>query len=493
MKVTDINPEIFKLFPEIIQTSYLKRGEVDSSVLMRLFDPASVDYDPALLKPSQKKAIINAIIEGFPDLTGKTQKEQGQEFGYWRHSCHISDGFEYDINQHNARNYLLNKQNIEYALQLADFLAKKTAEVGDAYAINSMERVIAGFMVYNWDQLKENGLDAPLVMPKSFRSPQFANLPFVDSSYGENSFITSKEIQTFLNATTLRDWIERYAEVDTEKQGIPTPISTSEWKDILKKYPDAKIQNCVMPSNSHNSLAQVEKFQKVLREHPKGEVSGIWVDIDGTLFDDEGNFREGLYETLVAISKYEKVTIFTGGDIKKQTERLKKAGVDTEKFPVVPKEDYRGYLFTGFIIDDDSPENQGFILRNPKTRHFNLPDAEDICLDEEYLDKIVFQKEDLTDILEEERLRIHYVKLRTLALNTMNKNDLVNALMATMSLETHTVEMMTKLRSRLREELKRNHPNQSSQKSSQSGDIKGLFSHILGLGGNGGNDGPGGR
>ena len=116
-----------------------------------------------------------------------------------------------------------------------------------------------------------------------------------------------------------------------------------------------------------------------------------------------------LYKLLVEISKHEKVTIFTGGNVEKQTQRLRKllteyanngkiAKGDVNKFQIVSKEDYRGFLFTGFIIDDISPERQGFLLEDSKNRYLNIKYLYNLDWQKE-IEKIK-EKEDIEDALE---------------------------------------------------------------------------------------------
>lgn len=402
MKKEDIDPEVFELLDSYFKKCLNKGEDIISSDLLR-------NLQQSFPFPIRQRFIDNAI-KGFPDLSDKPQEEREIYFGGWRHNGQsVSDRFTYNLNRHDSENHLLNEENIGLGLKLADFLAKKTAEIGGKDAIQSIERVIDGFMTYNWDRFQKTGWDTPLVMPESFRQPEFMNLEFVDTVYN-NRFFMAKSIQAFLGAKTIRDWITRYAQICSDKTGMSTPFTTSKWGELLKKYPWSDAKEHITPCDSNESITQTQEFLKMLKAHPKGKIKGVFVDIDGTLFESPGRFNRGLYQFMTELSKHEKVTIFTGGDVKKQIERLKEAGVDTDKFPVVSKDKYRGYLFTGFIIDDTPPDTQGFIMAETQKRRWLHPHHRTMVVS--VLEKRVKEGENLEDVLEDACLGSHAEKVR---------------------------------------------------------------------------------
>ena len=153
------------------------------------------------------------------------------------------------------------------------------------------------------------------------------------------------------------------------------------------------MQEHILPCDSDASIQRINDYQKMLMEDPKGKAEGIFVDIDGTLLiPDEGPVRGRyhlsyqLYNVLVELSKHEKVTLFTGGDVKKQSELLNEALTlyaehgrikkeDINRFSIVSKEDCRGCVFTGFIIDDVAPEKQGFILQDAPNHYLKAEEC----------------------------------------------------------------------------------------------------------------------
>lgn len=385
MKKEDLDPEVFKSLSEADQCA-VNDGKNAVYLLQNYYEDSVFNSN---LSFKHKEKCIDLIISEFP------QNCDARDFAEWRHNVQINNGFEYDLRTHNSANYLLNNENIGLAVKLADFLAQKTIEIGDKGSARSIKQVIEGFIQYNWDQLKEKGFDVPVVIPEAFRRPEFFNLV-----YGQEEDINKIGAQALFQSTTMREWLVNSVRIDSEKKGMLTPFTQSEWDKIFKKYPWTEGKSYVLPSDCDESVQRTEYFQKMLKENPKGKVDGIFVDIDGTLIDKKGNFDSDFYKILEAFSKYEKVTIFTGGNVEKQTTRLKSAGVDTEKFPIVSKEDYRGYLFTGFIIDDISPEKQGFIMSDLKNRYLDINYFYNFNFDYEKLMEIK-GKEELEDTLEE--------------------------------------------------------------------------------------------
>lgn len=389
MKKEDIDPEVFELLPIHRQNELDKGGHIDAVYLL---DLNHTIFEKELTH-NQKGNLINLIISEFPENCST------EDFGNWRHTVGVNRGFDYDLKKHDSKNHLLNDKNIDFGLKLADFLAQKTLEFGDKGSAFSICDLIDGFVMYNWDKLRENGFDAPLIMPKIFHHSEFVNLVC-----NEVSGIRKNEQQAFLQSETVHDWLTKYAENNPDKKGVLSPFTLSEWNKIFQKYPWPEGQKYILPCDCDESIQRVRAYNNMLKENPKSRADGIFVDIDGTLIKDNGELNTDLYDSLVEFSKYEKVTIFTGGNVKKQTERLAAVGVDTKKFPIVSKENYRGFLFTGFIIDDISPKNQGFLMPDEKHRYLR---PESILFAEE-IEEELENGEIIEDILEKSALKDHF-------------------------------------------------------------------------------------
>ena len=161
MKKEDIDSEVFELLDKYDQDRLVGRDGYNSSILMSIFQRSQIiDFDTGKrtkifdIDTKIKQKIIDSIIKGFPDISDKTQEEKANIFRDWRHTAHINDEFEYDLKNHDSLNHLLNSENIEYGLKLAEFLAQKTMEIADSDSLFSIKRAVRGFMLYNWDQFK---------------------------------------------------------------------------------------------------------------------------------------------------------------------------------------------------------------------------------------------------------------------------------------------------------------------------------------------------
>lgn len=90
-------------------------------------------------------------------------------------------------------------------------------------------------------------------------------------------------------------------------------------------------------------------------------VRGIFVDVEGTLVQN-GELNLDLYEKMLeAKEQGKKVYIFTGAELSYLfVLDLQKKGIDTDMFPIFPKDAFRGVRFIDTIVDDYSPNRQGF-------------------------------------------------------------------------------------------------------------------------------------
>ena len=130
------------------------------------------------------------------------------------------------------------------------------------------------------------------------------------------------------------------------------------------------------------SMSEEEKklfVEKEIKKNPKAIINGNFTDVDDTLILKGEVLNTRLYEAMQkATAEGQKVYIFTGADVEMQRKRLSALGVDTEKYEIVSKEMFKGCVINGTVIDDLSPEQQGFTTLNGTRK---LPQADDLRFD----------------------------------------------------------------------------------------------------------------
>ena len=125
------------------------------------------------------------------------------------------------------------------------------------------------------------------------------------------------------------------------------------------------------------------RYREILKEHPSVRLlDGHLVDIQGTLIIG-GKLNEPLYKSMLkAYEAGEKIYIMSSLPDKRS---LEKAGVDTDKFMVLPKSQFRAdfvdppyTIVTGKIVDDTPPIQQGmFIIQTDEKDGYIGPDQEE--------------------------------------------------------------------------------------------------------------------
>ena len=107
------------------------------------------------------------------------------------------------------------------------------------------------------------------------------------------------------------------------------------------------------------------EFQKKLKNDPNTlYIKAHLVDIDGTLIQDE-KLNETLYnEMLKAKTNNEPIYLFSGENKMLQLPRLHTVGVDTNRFPLIDKYEFKNTIILGSIIDDVAPHRQSFSIEN---------------------------------------------------------------------------------------------------------------------------------
>ena len=249
------------------------------------------------------------------------------------------------------KNSLLdNPQTVPLAEVFATFLARKAVELQD---LGSIRDCVRAYAHYNANRIIEDGFDTPVIVPMAFKDPHFKSLL---QKSGETDTLP------LLESDTIRNWLLN--EKSAKKSFDVPPLLQEDWEKIFEKWDFPEIKNAVRGVDSEASIEQMEQFKASSKANAVGKADGIFVDVDDTLFHFGRYFAKSLYDSLLSIKDEEKITIFTGGDIDNVKQRLQKAGVDPNTFPIESKEKYRNHLFTGYIIDDIKPEHQAFWMED---------------------------------------------------------------------------------------------------------------------------------
>lgn len=336
----------------------------------------------------EQEAAISEIIDNYPDLsdiTKKLSKEYGvpldhakkyiegkffqkwchdeyhlplefvSKYGFWGSFC--SDGELYC--SFKDKTLLDSKEGLNLAMRLCNFAGQKALDSDNFHYL--FLSCIPSFIYYTTQHINEIGFDAPIIAPEVFRSK-----PFIARLKEESDKDYIKRWIRFLESKTIREWIIKEKEV-ADKEGVLFTIKLlqRDLKEIFQKYPWPEMEKFIHGFDEKIYIEQIEENKKLLKQKVTGTVDGIFVDVIGSLLRGLDGVNKELYKSMIEWQNAgEKVTIFTDGDIAWAKENLQKGGVDICRFPIESKQKYRGFLFTGYIIDDSAPHSQGFIMEN---------------------------------------------------------------------------------------------------------------------------------
>ncbi len=218
-----------------------------------------------------------------------------------------------------------------------------------------MPRMLSKLPALNVDHISEETLDGPF----EFKPASLQATPrSIRGKY--------KKIDLFIRADTPREYLYLLVENQEEIPGADIMravelleyIKTGSNAEILDNYMRAQYKLNEQPV----SLTDVENNMRA-SAGARERCSGYYVDVDGTLVGAYG-LDKGLLSRLLKITTDGgKVTIFSGGNSREQTERLRKLGVPENLLPIVSKADFQGKILE-HLIDDTPPDFQGFKAEN---------------------------------------------------------------------------------------------------------------------------------
>lgn len=233
------------------------------------------------------------------------------------------------------------------------------------YHGNNLGRIFIPLMMYNLDEVNTNQLETfPLKPEHSFYS---AVADLIEERKGARGY-SSNALKEFLRASSPKDLIIRLIHSDE-----PLPI-TDEAKairlldavkdDVSQEEMDAYIKKNYRVNDLPTDLETIEKNVEAAKE-AKEQLAGLFVDVDGTLLQEDKVNMAVLQEMEVAVKRGTPVIVFTGGDPEIAAEKLKALGVLGEFANVKRKADFRGKVLER-VIDDTDPALQGFKTTNWK-------------------------------------------------------------------------------------------------------------------------------
>ena len=304
-----------------------------------------------------------------------------------------------------------NKERVALANLMCNFIGKKIIDgnyllhTGGTYVFSSCPDA---FRYYTLRHIKEVGFDAPIIVPEVFKEKAYIEKNRKTPAGKEEPF---EETRVFLESKTIREWIIKEKKI-TDKKGmtfiIPT-LTKRDLKEIFEKYPWPEMEKEVHGCDEEAYARQVEGNRKLAKEKAAGTIDGIFVDVDGSLYLERygTSLNKRLYEAMIEWQNAgEKVTIFTGGDPLMAKEKLQKVGVDLNRFPIESKSNYQNFIFTGYIIDDNSPFPQGFIMEN--NENYLLPWNPDIYVGGNMFNEILAKCKQNKNLTEAQRRDLYY-------------------------------------------------------------------------------------
>ncbi len=291
-------------------------------------------------------------------------------FSGWSHSlCHTFEKYEKMQEGREVRRSLLNsRHNQPYATKLVDEAIRRALEV---HAIGCLNRILGPIEALNIDNTDLDQADggAFYFRPESLTNPELQAL-FSRDKYSSESPIL------LLTATTPRDLL-----VDIVKKRIQHPAGKDYYgpdftyanfpieklivtlEKLQPELSQAEIERYLalrIDSNSKTGIPLDELKENIATAEKANEfIPGIFVDIEGTLLDKQGELNDRHIKSLQdAHNAGNKIIIITGGDIGSATIRLRELGVPEAYLPVQSKAGYRGKLLE-ILVDDTDPKTQG--------------------------------------------------------------------------------------------------------------------------------------
>jgi ketosteroid isomerase-like protein len=298
--------------------------------------------------PEIVEALVRKYIEySHGDRARYNDASERDRLSGWAHgACHL---FE----RYGVGGSLLDfSENLKAATIIVDEFVKR--EVEAQTSSGNDERILGPIERYNNDYLKAADLDGAF----PYRPASLSNPAFLD--------ITAKEVEdviSFLRARTPREYL---ADIVRENKRLPItdPTATVEVLHVMEKdfspgVWQSYIEQHYMVNGEKLSLSQIAENIKD-SEGAAERLEGVYVDVDGTLINGKGQLNKKLLEVLEnQVRNGLVVTVFTGGNVNEQTDRLRSLGLPDKFLPVQSKNKFKGKRLE-LLIDDTQPEYQGF-------------------------------------------------------------------------------------------------------------------------------------
>ncbi len=280
--------------------------------------------------------------------------DSSRDFYSWSHTvCHLFENYRLPID--NIHSFLDDPSRFGSAKKLVDEGVIRAIKAGEPHC---MSRVVWPLLCYNIDKMAAENLDGEFPFkPKSLQDEAFVSMLVTDKSYGYHS----KPIEIFCTARTPKDLITQLVKSGEGVRGREAKMV--ELADALKR------ENAITAEEAEAYVRKICKDESASYDTVRDNIAaarnaskmadGLYVDVDGTLVIYGKPNEWALQKMVKSADSGKKVTIFSGGNPKEQTELLRGLGVEERFLPVLPKSQFIGMVLEE-LIDDTIPEYQGF-------------------------------------------------------------------------------------------------------------------------------------
>lgn len=293
----------------------------------------------------------------------------------WGHSvCHLFENYGRVVRIKEASNYgepskehLLQEEYLESAHNLANEHVIRAIHLQEEICV---ERTLGAIARFNFDQF--TNYDA---------QSRWKLRPDTIDATDENSVFLSETMyndltRIYVESKTPRDFargvLEEVPRMSQEGligilQYVQRNIDSFD-AETVGGFAEKILQEPVQSASKGLKaiLGNIEEAEKYV-DSQSGEVevnkNEVYVDVEGTLLDSNGDLNESLYETVQNYAKKRDVFIVTGGDPTHLTNVLREQGVAEEYLPVGSKSDLRGKAVS-FMVDDIDPMLQGIYAKD---------------------------------------------------------------------------------------------------------------------------------
>lgn len=300
-------------------------------------------------------------------LAEKWTTSSPQEMGGWTHSvCHLFEGYQ-KFSREEKQTGLLTDKRWKHAAEIliVELLSRasdvKRFPLDDTGHRHNLSRVFVPLAQYNLDEVDLNHLDTFVLKPEY---PDYLVVAEQKSgkdmnAYGAELRIEAKE---FLRASSPKDFILRLirdgVRLPTREDAKAIQLLDAVKVDVPQDEMDTYLKKAYPVNDVLTDLETIEKNIAAAKE-AKEQVVGLFVDVDGTLIQQDRINMDVLKEMEMAVKHGTAVVVFTGGEPEMAAEKLKALGLSGEFLKVKRKSDFAGKVLER-LIDDTDPLLQGF-------------------------------------------------------------------------------------------------------------------------------------